>query len=73
MPGQPGCFVRTDMLATLSFATTGLPGSGGVRVLVLPHDTGLVDATLFTQCVVLSQLGFHQWSNGLETRIGGFR
>lgn len=73
LPNQANCFIYTDMLLTLPFATTGFPGSGGVNGLVLPNNPGLVNARLFTQCVVLSQLGFHQWSHGLETLIGGFQ
>ncbi len=72
IPTQPSCFIRVEVLATIGFDIHGIPGNGGVFGLRLPNNSGLISGRLFTQCVALGPIGFHQFSNGIETLIGGF-
>jgi hypothetical protein len=72
IPTQPDCFIRVEVLATIGFGIIGIPGNGGVFGLRIPMDAGLINGRLFTQCVAVGPIGFHQFSNGIETLIGGF-
>jgi hypothetical protein len=71
IPGQPGCSLYTELLATISFGVNGL-GTGGTTANQ-PNDRTLVGAHLFTQCLVVNPLGLVQYSTGIDTLIGGFR
>jgi hypothetical protein len=70
LPGQPGCSLYTDMALFLAFGVGGR-GGGGTNV-ILPFDRSLAGARIYTQCLVLNPIGLQQWSNGIETLIGGF-
>lgn len=72
VPTQPSCFLRVEALVTIGFGINGVPGNGGVFGLRLPMNPDLINGRLFSQCVALGPLGFHQFSNGIETLIGGF-
>jgi hypothetical protein len=70
LPNQPGCSLYTDVMVFLAFGVDGR-GNGGTNV-ILPFDRSLAGARLYTQGLVLNPLGLQQWSNGIETLIGGF-
>lgn len=71
MPGQPGCWIHTDMVLLANFTTDAF-GVGGADVII-PFDRRLVDAHLYSQCIVLNAFAQLQFSNGIDTHIGGFR
>jgi hypothetical protein len=67
----PGCFLYTDMITFVNFGTDAL-GRGNVPVLI-PFDRSLADLSFYTQCFVVTPFPTLQISNGIATRIGGFR
>jgi hypothetical protein len=71
VPNMPGCWIYTDMV---SFVTFPLDGSGrGTMPLWIPLDSSLAGLSFYTQCIVPAPLQMLMFSNGIETRIGGFR
>ncbi|MBK9388284.1 MAG: hypothetical protein IPN34_25980 [Planctomycetes bacterium] len=71
VPNMSGCSLYTDMISFLSFSTDAL-GRGSVPILI-PFDRSLAGLSFYTQCFVVTPFPTLQISNGIETRIGGFR
>ena len=69
IPGAGGCFLYIDTLFSVPVALD-LVGSGSVSV-TLPNDPNLPGLHLYSQSVVLRGAEPVQFSNGLDTRIGG--
>ncbi|MBL8899891.1 MAG: hypothetical protein JNM84_19825 [Planctomycetes bacterium] len=67
----PGCFLYTDMITFVNFGTDAL-GRGNVPVLI-PFDRSLAGLSFYTQCFVVTPFPQLAISNGIETKIGGFR
>lgn len=71
VPGHPGCSIYTDMLVTVGAAIS----SRGVAVVPvsLPGNPALVSQHVYTQFLGVNATANLQFTNGVDTLIGGFR
>ncbi len=70
VPGYPGCSIYTDMVVTIG---TPISGRGAASVAVpLPVNPALVNQHLYTQFVGVDASANLQFTNGVDTLIGGF-